>query len=96
MEAARQVLSDAEDDLRGYELYVDPITSNAGNQSAGLPGAAVSPTSASAPEKAVIEGAAMTESPITREHRESLGAHGTGGEVQPPIEAPRQEVAHIA
>lgn len=41
-ENARQVLTDAEDDLRNYELHVEPITSNAGSLGAGaMPGAPV-------------------------------------------------------
>lgn len=39
-EDARQVLNDAEDDLRNYELHVEPIHSNAGNLGVGaMPGA---------------------------------------------------------
>jgi hypothetical protein len=46
-ENARQVLNDAEDDLRNYELHIEPITSNAGNLSVGaMPGPAVGGNSA--------------------------------------------------
>lgn len=47
MEAARQVLNDAEADLRDYELHVEPIHSNAGNLGVGaMPGVSTtSPTS---------------------------------------------------
>jgi hypothetical protein len=39
-EESRQVLNDAEDDLRNYQLHVEPITSNAGNLGVGaMPGA---------------------------------------------------------
>jgi hypothetical protein len=39
-EEARQVLNDAEDDLRNYELHVEPIHSNSGNLGVGaMPGA---------------------------------------------------------
>lgn len=41
-EESRQVLNDAEDDLRNYQLHVEPITSNAGNLGVGaMPGAPV-------------------------------------------------------
>lgn len=41
-EEARQVLNDAEDDLRNYELHVEPITSSSGNLGVGaMPGAPV-------------------------------------------------------
>lgn len=39
VEAARQVLSDAETDLQGYRLDVEPITSNSGHLGVGaMPG----------------------------------------------------------
>lgn len=42
VEESRQVLNDAEDDLRNYQLHVEPITSNAGNLGVGaMPGAPV-------------------------------------------------------
>lgn len=44
-EEARQVLNDAEDDLRNYELDVEPISSNSGNLGVGaMPGAPVGNT----------------------------------------------------
>jgi hypothetical protein len=48
-EEARQVLNDAEDDLRNYELHVEPIHSNSGNLGAGaMPGAPVGGTGVAA------------------------------------------------
>lgn len=45
VEAARQVLNDAEADLRDYQLNVDPIHSNAGNLGMGaMPNSVVSQT----------------------------------------------------
>ena len=41
VEAARQVLNDAESDLQSYRLEVEPITSNAGSLGVGaMPGSA--------------------------------------------------------
>lgn len=41
VEAARQVLNDAETDLQGYRLDVEPITSNSGSLGVGaMPGVA--------------------------------------------------------
>lgn len=41
IEAARQVLNDAESDLQNYRLDVEPVTSNAGHLGAGaMPGKA--------------------------------------------------------
>lgn len=43
IEAARQVLNDAESDLQNYRLDVEPVTSNAGHLGAGaMPGKAPS------------------------------------------------------
>lgn len=75
VEAARQVLTDAEDDLRNYELHVDPIPSYSGNLGVGaMPGSA---TSASAPEQASFTGTS------TERSYDALESQG-GGEVQPP------------
>lgn len=44
-EEARQVLNDAEDDLRNYELHVEPIHSNSGHLGVGaMPGAPIGGT----------------------------------------------------
>lgn len=75
VEAARQVLTDAEDDLRNYELHVDPIPSYSGNLGVGaMPGSA---TSASAPEQTTFTGTG------TERSYDALDSQG-GGEVQPP------------
>lgn len=99
LEAARQVISDAEDDLRNYELHVEPIPSNAGNLGVGaMPGSVASPTSSSVPEQSTVHG----ESPVAERQADVLGPHGSGGEVQPPYpvteaeRVERQEVAHTA
>lgn len=57
VEAARQVLMDAEDDLRNYQLDIEPVPSKAGNLGVGAMPGAVTPTSTSAPEKSTYEGA---------------------------------------
>lgn len=50
VEAARQVLNDAEADLRDYELHVEPIASQAGNLGVGaMPSSANSASVASQP-----------------------------------------------
>lgn len=48
-ENARQVLNDAEDDLRNYELHVEPITSNAGSLGVGAIGGAQAGGASAAP-----------------------------------------------
>lgn len=107
-EAARQVLTDAEDDLRNYELLVEPIHSNAGNLGAGaMPGSAASATNTSVPEHTAYERTARSESPVGESQYDALGSHGGGGAVQAPYpvteterlegqqQTPRQESATV-
>jgi hypothetical protein len=49
VEAARQVLNDAETDLQGYRLDIEPITSNSGHLGVGaMPGSVPGGTSVAA------------------------------------------------
>ncbi|KAF2134485.1 hypothetical protein P153DRAFT_362252 [Dothidotthia symphoricarpi CBS 119687] len=98
VEAARQVITDAEADLREYELNVDPINSNAGNLGVGaMPSNVVRQTESTAYEPSNVvsqtESAAYEPTPYTDvtspstntidEHRHvSSGSYGTYGEAQ--------------
>lgn len=79
-EDARQVLNDAEDDLRNYELHVEPIHSNAGNLgTGGMPGAAMGATNASP-----VQNTAQYQDTVgTSEYAES-SVQGTDVGSQPP------------
>lgn len=70
-EAARQVLNDAEADLRRYQLDVEPIHSKAGNLGLGaMPGATATTatTGDSVPESTTYESTARNESPVGIEY----------------------------
>jgi len=97
VEAARQVLTDAEDELRGYELHVEPIHSSAGNLGAGaMPGSV--PTTNAVPEStAGYESTVQSESPVAERQYENStsGAYPVeDSRLQDP--APRQEVSNVA
>ena len=91
-EAARQVLNDAEDDLRRYQLDVEPIHSKAGNLGLGaMPGAAATTTATtgeSAPESTNYESTARSESPVGIEHDKA------GSSPYPLQEADRIDAQH--
>ena len=54
VEAARQVLNDAESDLQGYRLDVEPITSNSGHLGVGaMPGTIPTATDVAEPSSTV-------------------------------------------
>lgn len=101
LEASRQVLTDAEDDLRNYQLHVEPIHSNAGNLGVGaMPGSVASPTSTSALDQSAYESTVQSESPTVE------GQYDTKGSSNYPLEEaeraerqehiPRQEAPHVA
>lgn len=80
VEAARQVLTDAEDDLRNYQLDIEPIPSNAGTLGVGaMPGVA-SPTSTSMPEQSVYAKSTTTENQVNE------GQYDTSGSAPQPLE----------
>jgi hypothetical protein len=89
-EAARQVLNDAEDDLRNYELHVEPIPSFAGNLGVGaMPGSATGAAGANLSEETTYN-----EGMGGHRHHESSGLQGTGSDAVPPYpltEAERTE-----
>jgi hypothetical protein len=98
VEVARQVLNDAEDDLRNWQPNLEPVHSTAGTLGVGaMPGSAVAGNGAS---PYAGEEAALGEHPAYREKSSpsrsgsgerraaSVGSQGSngihGGEVQPP------------
>jgi hypothetical protein len=89
-EAARQVLNDAEDDLRNYELHVEPIPSFAGDLGAGaMPGSATGAAGTNLSEETTYN-----EDMGGHRHHESSGLQGTGSDAAPPYpltEAERTE-----
>jgi hypothetical protein len=94
VEAARQVLTDAEDDLRHYQLDVEPIHSNAGNLGVGaMPGAPV-------PESTTYESTVRSESPIGVQYDKAGSAPYPLEEAdrveRQQQEVPRQEVSNVA
>lgn len=104
VETARQVLNDAEDELRSWQPNLEPIYSSAGSLGVGaMPGGGL----ANNGETGAQEYAAYREKTARRSRSRSgsgerraasggsLGSHGSGGEVQPPYpmtEAERREV----
>lgn len=86
VEAARQVLNDAEADLRDYELHVDPIHSNAGNLGVGaMPNSALKNAGSGAYEPVpFIDVASTSGKTIDGICFQSSGSNESGGEVQPP------------
>ncbi|KAI8938241.1 hypothetical protein NX059_005902 [Plenodomus lindquistii] len=104
VEAARQVLTDAEDDLRNYRLDIEPIPSNAGNLGVGaMPGVA-SPTSTSVADQTNYDNTTTT---TTTGSVADEGQYDTSGSAAHPLEeADRVErleqaqvqapVAHVA
>ena len=103
-EAAREVLNDAEDELRRWQPNIEPIHSSAGALGGGaMPGNGLgaygSEVGQEAEHPAYREKTARSRSG-SGERRAvsggSLGPHEGGGEVQPPYpmtEAERREVA---
>lgn len=107
VEAARQVLTDAEDDLRHYQLDVEPIHSNAGNLGVGaMPGAPVSGVGAGetsgvpVPESTTYESTVRSESPVGVQYDKAGSAPYPLEEAdrveRQQQEAPRQEVSNVA
>lgn len=98
-ETARQVLNDAEDDLRRYQLEVEPIHSNAGNLGVGaMPGTMTA--GAFVPESATNEGTARSESPVGVQY-DKAGSAAYPLEEADRVSAqheqtPRQEVTNVA
>lgn len=95
VEAARQVLTDAEDDLRNYQLNVEPIPSQAGNLGTGaMPGSVASPTSTTVPEQSTHAATTTSESPVAD------GQYDTRGSSSYPLEeadrVERPEAPHVA
>jgi hypothetical protein len=69
IEAARQVLNDAESDLQSYRLEVEPITSNSGHLGVGaMPGSVPAGTSGFE-QPSTIDQASSTRSPTSEEQR---------------------------
>lgn len=95
-EAARQVLNDAEDDLRRYQLDVEPIHSKAGNLGLGaMPGAAATTTATtgeSVPGAATYERTARSESPVGIEY-DKAGSSPYPLQEADRIEAQQQETS---
>lgn len=105
-ETARQVLNDAEDDLRRYQLDVEPIHSNAGNLGVGaMPGAALPVATAgnagtSVPDSTTYESTVTNDGPVGEQHDKAGSAPYSLEEAErvdaQQQEAPRQEVANVA
>lgn len=100
MEAARQVLTDAEDELRGYELHIEPIHSSANKLGIGAMPDSVTTTSA-APEAVMTtvghEGTVQSDNLATERQ------YDAGVSAAPPVEESRvaepnarQEVTNVA
>lgn len=86
-EAARQVLNDAEDDLRNYELHVEPIQSFSGNLGVGaMPASATSATGTD-----LSEGATYAEGVGSHGHHESSGPDGDAAPPYPLADTERLE-----
>jgi len=100
-EAARQVLTDAEDDLKNYELQVEPIHSNAGNLGLGaMPGSATSATGTSVPDQSAYENTTTgSDSPIDAGRYDNMGSSSNplaeADRVEREEETSRQ-VSHVA
>ncbi|KAF1848539.1 uncharacterized protein K460DRAFT_76691 [Cucurbitaria berberidis CBS 394.84] len=79
VEAARQVLTDAEEDLRRYELHVEPIHSYSGNLGVGaMPGSVTN----SVPGTTAYEGTTRSESPSVERQYNTLGPQRDGDDFQ--------------
>lgn len=90
VEESRQVLNDAEDDLRNYQLQVEPITSNAGNLSVGaMPGAPVGGAGA-APVQQTTQYADTVDTSEDGRYAES-SVQGTEAGSQPPYPVSESE-----
>jgi hypothetical protein len=69
VEAARQVLNDAESDLQSYRLEVEPITSNSGHLGVGaMPGGVPAGTSG-VEQLSTIDQASSTRNPTGEEQQ---------------------------
>jgi hypothetical protein len=99
IEAARQVLTDAEDDLRRYQLDVEPIHSTAGNLGLGaMPGSATA-TGTSVPESIPTdERTIRSESPVDEGQYDTAGSAAyplaEADRVERQEQVPRQEVSN--
>jgi hypothetical protein len=100
IEASRQILTDAEDELRSYELNVEPIHSSAGNLGVGAMPGSVPAVSTSVAESTTYESTLQGDSPIVERPYDTAasGAYPvegtTGFERQDDV--PRHEVSHVA
>lgn len=98
-EVARQVLNDAEDELRSWQPNLEPIHSSAGSLGAGaMPGSNVAGSDHSH-EQEVLDYRERTARSRSNsgEKRGVNSGSPNGGEVQPPYpmtEAERREVEH--
>lgn len=97
MEAARQVLNDAEDELRNWQPNLEPIHSSAGAMGVGaMPGG--SPMHQENDAYGTEDGQARVQNQKARSRSGSGERRAvSGGEVQPPYpmtEAERREVEH--
>lgn len=98
IEAARQVLTDAEDELRGYELHVEPIHSSAGALGVGaMPGAVPAANSTAPVSTTGYESTIKSESPVAeRQYETSASGAYPVEETRVPEPAVRQEVPNVA
>lgn len=100
VDTAREILNDAEDQLRAWQLNVEPIHTNAGSLGVGaMPGGSLTGNGNSQYGSEVGHNTSMQEHPAYREKAarsrsgsggrrivsgSSVGSSGRGGEVQPP------------
>ena len=98
METARQVLNDAEDELRSWQPNLEPIHSNAGSLGVGaMPGSGMANSGTGAYGSEVGQSQEGAYQEKTSRSRSGSGERRavSGGEVQPPYpmtEAERREV----
>jgi hypothetical protein len=101
VEAARQVLTDAENDLRRYQLDVEPIHSNAGNLGVGaMPGAPTGATETSIAGSTTYESTMRSESPVGERQFDTAGSSAypleEADRVERQEQVPRQEASNVA
>jgi hypothetical protein len=100
IETARQVLNDAEDELRSWQPNLEPIHSNAGSLGVGaMPGSSMANSATSAYGSEAGHNQEVVYQEKTAKSRSGSGERRavSGGEVQPPYpmtEAERREVEH--
>lgn len=84
MEAARQVLNDAESDLQQYRLEVEPVTSNAGHLGAGaMPGKVPAVASPTEQHHSGIDQSVISDEPAYSETSYAATDAGTVGKHEP-------------